>query len=109
MSNEPEFLLVGVLFGVIIGVMVTALFVAGSGAWNYNGIQTIHVTDKYPCGSGTFAIVTCDQVYYTSDPLVVSKIVENGTYNVKFSNNPLTHYSMLTDIISGDSKPSGCN
>jgi len=107
MSETIEAFFFGLISGVIFGCLIALLFIAG-GSVNYNGIQTIHVVDKYPTG-GSFSIVTCDRVYYTSDPLVFTKIAENGTYKVKFSNNPLTHYSILTDVISGDTVPKGCN
>jgi len=107
MSGEIKALSFWVLSGIILGCLITLIFIGGGGL-NYSAVQTIHVVDKYSNG-GSFSIVTCDQVYYTSDPLVFTKIVENGTYKVKFSNNPLTHYSILTDVISGDTIPKGCN
>ena len=109
MTDASDFGLI-LFLGFILGVFITGMIIL-AGGFDYNGIQTIHVTDKYPYGDGTFTIVTCDQVYYTSDPLSISKISENGTYKIKFSVNPLRHFNMITDVIGGDVKPSpsGCN
>lgn len=111
-DSEANCLIAGTLMGVILGVIFGAMLMISfivAGGMNYTGVQTIHVVDKYPYGSGTFSIVTCDQVYYVSNPLIFSKIVENGTYKVKFSENPMTHYSMIEDVISGNTVPSGCS
>ncbi len=107
MDDSLGFLIMGAILGGLV-VFTICVFVALGGGMDYHGIQTIHVVDKYPVNSG-FSIITCDQVYYTSDPLVFTKIVENGTYKVKFTNNPVVHYFIITDLISGDIAPTGCS